>query len=681
MASAATPHRRPITATIEPLHVNIASSWKVWRKFGAPKVVQRWIRDGIQFPFAAKPEPWDRPNPPPASPAEAAARPQAWREMVQMGCLQYWAASTARPRFVSPCRLEPKMCEGQHAGWRFISNFRMLNTFLQDRPFKYDTLRLIPDISSRTDLGTVLDLSKFFFHFPLHPRAYQYTVVRAPFEPDPLAVGVGPNGHPVLADGSYTYVPGAYYHYACLSMGCKLSPYFAAKAVRFIQVWIAKLGAASLFYVDDWLLIACRRLIRSVTCRLHKLVRLLGFKVNETKGFRDPRRLFLFLGLMVDLQRRIFAVPAYKLAVLQVKCQRTLLHARTHQKLAPARAVAGLAGTAIPPPPASPSIPVFARSMFADLRDRESWSGNVRLSRQSLRDIESLACLSDVMQSAPFRPAATTAVITTDASTTGWGGWGTTPTAQLRQVSGFFAQRHLCSEINVLEMTAVIRMLSANLAALRGHRILLYTDNTSCMFVINKYSSRSPALMMEYRRLYALMRSNNNSIVARHIRTGDNVLADDLSRASDRNEYSWDPALVAAAAAEWQLEFSHDRFASDLCHQPAIPQYDTRWGSDHGSTMDTFTTAWTGVNWWTPPIALLADVLAKIVHESSRGVVLAPVWPAAPWFRKLQAVTIGWLPVNVAASLVVVVTNKAQAEPLSNRAWEWRMWYVDGRRT
>ncbi|KAL1268872.1 hypothetical protein QQF64_034235 [Cirrhinus molitorella] len=77
-------------------------------------------------------------------------------------------------------------------------------------------------------------------------------------------------------------------------------------------------------------------------------------------------------------------------------------------------------------------------------------------------------------------------MLTTDASLTGWGA-----VMSGRSAQGLWEGHHLMWHINCLEMLAVFRALKHFLPDLRGHRVLVRTDNTSVVSYINRQGGYS----------------------------------------------------------------------------------------------------------------------------------------------------------------------------------------------
>jgi len=321
-------------------------------------------------------------------------------------------------------------------------------------------------------------------------------------------------------------------------------------------------------------------------------------------------------------------------------------------------------------------MPLWLRSLHDAIASGSSWNSSVHLPTQAVADIRTIATLAEMYQSAPFKPPRTHATIVTDASVRGYGGWGTCPTHALQDMAGMWEDQHTSGEINRLELQAVLLYLRANRNQLRGLPILLRSDNSTVIAVVNKHSSRSGDIMGTYRQLYAELQLNRNTMTAVHITTKDNWRADDLSRTKDPTDFGYLPSLRRSAEARWAVRCRVDRFASVACHQN-IP-YDTRYACEQAQTVDTFSTHWEGMAWLTPPLSLLHSVLAKVESDQAPGVLVCPEWPAATWFPILQRLQVDSFPINIEDNVVRHTNNPAQPEVLRNRLWRFRVWLLIG---
>ena len=653
-----------LSALISSSHQKTSRRWRTWKRFGAPKYVVRIIRYGFQVPFARKPTPFFQRSPPPADLEERRDRPAMWTKLISSGVLYKWSNPDQPPTYLSPLRGEKKMVEGVYSGkLRPITNLRKLNSYVQGRKLRYETLTNLPSMTTRSTWATVSDFSNFFQSFSLHRSCHRFFCVQAPSTAD-------------TASTTETYTPSAYYTYASLPQGFSLSPWVVAKCTRWILEWIRKRpGCTAILYVDDCLLLAPRSTIRALTRAFRAMVHQLGLVINLEGGFTIPKQDFVFLGLRVDLRLRLFLVPVYKQLALTPRCRQTLLHARPHKMLVPCKAIARLTGTAISLHLAMPTAPYFCRSLHDALKTRTSWRGNVRLPRQALTDIESLATLSQFHQQASFRPPRTTSTLTTDASTRCFGGWLVTPYGETDEVSGLFAKRHVSGQINTLEAIAVLKCLQAFAPLLTGQHIQLFTDNMSVLTVVNKMSPRSVALMEQFRLIYDQLLKLGCTMQAPHITTLDNFRADTLSRIRDQTEYGYSPLLRQLAERTFGLRCTLDCYASARFHQ-ALP-YHSRWADAGAAVTNTFRSSWQGhILWITPPLSLVMDTLVKLRSDQCQALLVLPDWPAQPWYPLLLELASDSLVFPLLRYLEESECNEARAEVVKNPKWTFKVWRI-----
>ena len=467
-------------------------------------------------------------------------------------------------------------------------------------------------------------------------------------------------------------------------LGFKLSPAFACSTSAEIVQFLAAIGITVVSYVDDFLIGSTSRRIRGLNQNVRQPIADLGFRIHPTKGWATPKRRSVFLGLGVDLRRRVFFVPAYKITKLANLCTRTLQHLRAHLNSVLPRWLASLGGIAVSLQLASPAIPSYTRSLWDALKG-VNWrpKAPVTVDTQVLRDIRTLAGSARLWTETPFQPPATTATVWTDASTKGYGAWGHTNTATdgaLASLSGFWSEKHVSGEINVLELQAVILAPRANHLRLAGRDVRLWTDNRCVMAVVNNHRSRSPTVMVDYRELFQLLEDNNMTLQASWIDTKSNYVADGLSRASDPTEYRIDPTLPQLAMERWDIKLQHDCFAADWAHQPDMT-YDSRWGSVDATRVDTMPSPWGRQTeyWWTPPANFIAPTLLKIDTDGARGVLLTPDWPSAPWWPRARSLSSDSICVGDMARYVHrLPNNSATPEPLRNHRWGYRLWRIHG---
>ena len=77
-----------------------------------------------------------------------------------------------------------------------------------------------------------------------------------------------------------------------------------------------------------------------------------------------------------------------------------------------------------------------------------------------------------------------------------------------------------------------------------------------------------------------------------------------------------------------------------------------------------------------PPMAMVGKVLALVMEQKARAVIVLPEWPYQPWWPGLQRIAVASLG---SAGKAFALGKSGSAAPFKNR--EWRFWAVevDGR--
>ncbi|KAK5924745.1 hypothetical protein CgunFtcFv8_017331 [Champsocephalus gunnari] len=214
-------------------------------------------------------------------------------------------------------------------------------------------------------------------------------------------------------------------------------------------------------------------------------------------------------------------------------------------------------------------------------------------------------------------------VVTTDACLTGWGG-----IYEGRPVRGLWSRDLQRAHINYLEFLAVFLTLKRFLPFLRGHHVLVRTDNTTTILCINRQGGlRSLQLHMLARKLILWSGRRLLSLRATHIPGVMNLGAELLSRG-------------APLYADWTL---HPRIVSQLWVRYGRAAVDLFISKENAQCQLFFSmrdlNAPLGVDAlahdWPPdllyafqPLALIPPTLARVKEQRHTLVLIAPPWPA-----------------------------------------------------
>ncbi len=209
-----------------------------------------------------------------------------------------------------------------------------------------------------------------------------------------------------------------------------------------------------------------------------------------------------------------------------------------------------------------------------------------------------------------------------------------------RSSHGLWKDQHFSWHINRLEMLAVFFALKKFLADLRGHHVLVHSDNTSVVSHINHQGGlRSRPLCKLVCQILLWSQGKLLSLRAAYIPGTHNIEADILSRQGLRpGEWRLHPEVVELI---WR-EFSQaqvDLFASrETSHCPL-------WFSlTHPAPLglDAIVQTWPRFRLYAfPLIALLPGVLERVCRDRVLLLLIAPWWPGRVWFPDLISLLYG----------------------------------------
>ncbi len=209
-------------------------------------------------------------------------------------------------------------------------------------------------------------------------------------------------------------------------------------------------------------------------------------------------------------------------------------------------------------------------------------------------------------------------MLTTDASLTGWGA-----ILEGRSRQGLWKNHHLSWHINRLEMLAVFLALKNFLADLRGHHVLVRSDNTSVVSYINhQWGLRSHPLCKLAFQILLWSQGKLLSLRTTFIPGALNIGANILFRQGLRpGEWRLHPEVVELIWKEFG-QAQVDLFVSqETSHCPL-------WFSLTHPTplgLDAMTQTWPRLRLYAfPPIALLPGVLERVRGDRVPLLLIAP---------------------------------------------------------
>src|SRR4029434_208590 len=209
-------------------------------------------------------------------------------------------------------------------------------------------------------------------------------------------------------------------------------------------------------------------------------------------------------------------------------------------------------------------------------------------------------------------------VVTTDASTKGWGA-----VCEGRGVNGLWSVTEAASHINVLELRTVVLALRHFLPRLSGQHVLVRADHTSALAYIHCQGGvRSPSLHHWANRLLLCAAVHVRSLRAVHIPSHLNYGADLLSRGNPR---AADWCLHPQVVDQIWLRFHKaqiDLFANR--QNTCCPLWFSLGGDDPSLGVDALGHQLPNMRLYAfPPVPLLQHVLSRIMDEGRELLLVA----------------------------------------------------------
>jgi hypothetical protein len=328
-------------------------------------------------------------------------------------------------------------------------------------------------------------------------------------------------------------------------------------------------------------------------------------------------------------------VPDTKLAKVRYEARRII---KRPDSLT-ARKLASFIGLATSLSPAILPGRVFLRFLQRDLASsvkhaRYNWNrANPALSPESLEELSWWESSVHLHNGAPIVPPSPKAILTTDASETGWGS-----TFHGQTCSGYWTPEEASQSSNWRELKAV--SIAIRLAAPHavGLPFLIRSDNTTTLANIRKGGgAKSLPLVLLAKDVWNTALEFGLQLQVQFIPGLVNIDADKASRLLNfRDEYYLSDRAMAMIHARYG-RLNVDLFASRINHR--LPRY-VSWNPDPDALyQDAFSRPLPDFALAHPPIALIGQVLFRAMQEHPANLILVtPDWPTAAFTPLLVSV-------------------------------------------
>jgi hypothetical protein len=509
--------------------------------------------------------------------------------------------------FVSPIFVRPK----KDGTSRMILNLKDLNQHVQYHHFKMETLVDAIRLMTPNCFMASVDLKDAYYSVPIAQSHQKYLKFKW---------------------------QGSLYAFTCFPNGLASCPRKFTKLLKPVYSVLRQLGHLSSPYIDDSYLQgddydSCLENILDTV----RLLYTLGFIIHPVKSVLIPTQRLIFLGFILDsILMRIYMTPEKVNKVIEM-CSKLLKN--TSPTI---RDVSQVIGYIISTFPGVMLGPLYFRHLEGGksqaLRDnRGNFDATMTLDKEAKEE------LTWWVNSAPdsynvVSHGEPDIVITTDASSTGWG-----CTLGKTRAGGYWTKDEAQNHINYLELLAVFLALKSFANSLTGKHIKVMIDNMTALSDINHMgTSKSAARNALAKSVWLWCHERNIWLTAVHIPGVDNVEADQQSRLSNTSaEWSLNHKFFLDAVSELGVRPNIDLFASRINYQ--ITPYVSFHPDPGAIAVNAFHMSWQQYQAYIfPPFCLISRILQKIQQEQCTVVVVVPRWPTQTWWPKLVSLLIAY---------------------------------------
>ena len=526
------------------------------------------------------------------------------------GAIRRVSNSDARDGFYSTYFLVPK----KTGDLRPILNLKPINGQVRVDKFKMETLaRVITAIQPGCWMAAI-DLKDAYFHVPIHPSDQKYLRFR---------------------------IENRSYQYQVLPFGLSTSPRTFTKVLQPVIAFIRMQGVHITPYLDDILVTASDpdTLTRHVQVAIQTLESA-GYVINLAKSSLTPSQDMVYIGARLQTSLGLVSLPPGRATAII-----DMIHSQFAVGQTPvARTWLSLIGKMT----SCLFVTKLARLRMRHVqyhldsywrRDTQPLSHPVLVTDEVYADLTWWLNPEHLLCGLPLSQEPTTAVLTTDASSRGWGavlGDQGQHHSRCKTVQGKWDWWQEAWHINRLELEAVRLGLTHFVNSLRGQKVLIRSDNTTTCAYINHYGgTRSWDLCLQAVDLWDWCLVNQIELKAAHVPGVENVLADFLSR-QEVDQREWSLHQKAANKLFWRWgRPDMDLFAT--IHNRKVLSFCSMYPSRIATHIDAFSINWTGfsLGYAFPPVVLLHKVLQKVRQDRARLILIAPMWPGRSWYSMI----------------------------------------------
>ena len=492
--------------------------------------------------------------------------------------------------------------------YRMILNLKHFNEYVSKHHFKMESLQSAVGLMKPGCYMATVDLKDAYYSVPID-RSHQKFI-------------------------KFSW-KGRLFQFTCLPNGLSCAPRCFTKILKPVYATLRRAGHVNVGYIDDQYLqgdtkTECRSNIGDTVSLLTKL----GFLIHPDKSVLVPVQRITFLGFILDSILMLVMPTPDKVQKLKSACGKLL-----SKPVVTVQELAEVIGIIVSNFPGVEFGPLFYRSLERDKNltlkhNKGDFSSTLQLSPDAIADLN-WWCKNIESATKGVTKGNPDIVITTDASTLGWGA-----VLDKQSIGGQWTQSEACHHINYLELLATFLALKSFCKDMSKVHVRLRSDNTTTVAYLNSMGGMQSILCDTLaKEIWLWCIQKQLWLSASHVPGKDNIQADRASRHFDDN-------------TEWMLH--QDIFLSieQLWGKPEIDLFASRLNKQHpcyvswkpvpgASFTDAFTISWSDYYFYAfPPFSIILRCLQKIEQEEAEGILVVPNWPTQPWYSKLMQMII-----------------------------------------
>ena len=579
----------------------LRKSIQFWREIDAPRFILDTIEFGYKLPLLQIPPSFVATNNNSAL-QESEFVESAFSELLSLECIA--------EVFAPPAVINPLSVSIQKSGKkRLILDLRHVNQYLFKSKFRCEDVSIAREVLNPGDFMFSFDLKSGYHHVEIFPEHRQYLSF------------------------SWNFSSGVtrYFQFSVLPFGLSSAPYLFTKLLKpLVKKWRTE-GKSIVVFLDDGLGAAADQTkARISSLSVHADLLKSGFVPNEEKSLWEPTQVITWLGTVIDTSQCIISATDTRIQSLSEDL--SFLLDATHPSLYQVRKLASVCGKIISLGNCVGNVArLMTRNIFAVVNSATNWSSMVSLTPGCVEELNFWKVNLVYINGVPLWPIKRkpSRIVYSDASISACGSFITLDGKVFLQNWSDF-ERSQSSTFR--ELLAVLLSLQAFIDSLRAQTVVWYTDNQNVARIVS-IGSKVPALQRMALDIHRLCLLASVSIDMQWIPRDLNIIADDISKFVDLDDYSINDGVFYSLDDLWGPH-TCDRLA---CHYNAkLPKFNTRFYQPGTSGVNAFAQDWSNDNnWLCPPVCLTCKVLSHLKVCNAAGTLVVPLWRSAHFWPRL----------------------------------------------